>query len=131
MQKNEEGRKLISESQAKIADFLDTMQFMVPGGGSFYGMKVKAMFKLAAENLRLIDTELVLDSGPVIVEALQDMAVLSAFALVFKLRLPGCDKPAAYKAHAYTKKPKNMGEMFLSKCEKMDSDLECIKTNCF
>ena len=130
LEKNEKSRKIVSESKEKISDCLDLLQSMVPGRERFYSMKVKTMFKLATENLKLLETDLVLDAGPVIVQAFQDLAVLSAFAQVFKLRIPGCERPETYRARAWQEADK-LGKMFMSNCEKTDAELECIKNISF
>jgi hypothetical protein len=130
LEKNEKSRKIISESKEKISDFLDSLQSMVQGRDRFYSIKVKTMFKLATENLKLLETDLALDAGPVIVQVFQDLAVLSAFAQVFKLRIPDCERPETYKARAWQEAEK-LGKMFMSNCEKTDAELECIKNISF
>lgn len=125
--KNEESRKIVSDSKQKISNFLDSMQVMMPGRERFYSLNVKALYKLASASLKLLETDLVLDAGSVIVSNLHNMAVLSAFAQSLRLRIPGCEKPEAYRARAW-QEAGQMGKMFLYECEQMDLELEMIKT---
>ena len=125
--KNEESRKMFSDSIHKISNFIDSMQVMMPGRERFYSLKVKALYKLASASLKLLETDLVLDAGPVIVLNLHNMAVLSAFAQALRVRIPGCEKPEAYRARAW-QEAGQMGKMFLYECEQMDLELERIKS---
>ena len=98
--KNEESRKMFSDSIHKISNFIDSMQVMMPGREGFYSLKVMALYKLASASLKLLETDLALNARPVIVLNLHNVAVLSAFAQVFRLRIPGCEKRDDYRVWA-------------------------------
>ena len=89
-------------------------------------MKLKPLVNLGLKSLQIIENDLKVEAGALIVTALQNIAVLSAFSRLFNARIPGLERSEIYKERAW-REAENLGKMFISICKVMDTELECIK----
>ena len=117
VKKNDEARIVVGLGIKKMDDFLDSLMMTMP-----QDLQIKFMMKLGLKCLKLVETDLAEDAGTATLMVLKSLAVLSALAQMYGVKVPGCENHRFYRDRAW-EEAKLLGEMFLSNCKAMDFEI--------
>ena len=94
--KNDEARNVVDQAIEQMDGFLDSLEMTMP-----QKLRIKFMVKLGLKSLKLVESELADDAGPVTLKVLKCMAVLSALAQSCRVQVPGCENHRIYQERAW------------------------------